>query len=521
MDTTLSIEGLTLLRSGVERRGTVAFHGKDATTGELIKPGFGEASADDIRQACTWAEAAFDTYRDTAPDVRAQFLEAIADEIMNIGDALLDAASTESGLPRQQIEGERGRTCGQLRMFAHILRAGRFHDIRIDPAMPDRKPIPRPDLRLRNIALGPVAVFGASNFPLAFSVAGGDTASALAAGCPVVVKAHPAHPKTSALAGRAIAAAVAACGVPEGVFSLLFGAGNALGGALVEDPRIKAVGFTGSRSGGRALAEIAARRPAPIPVHAEMSSVNPVLLFPAALATRGATLGKSFIGSLTLGAGQFCTKPGLIFVINGDGVDAFVDAARAALTEVPEQTMLTSVIRETFETQSATRGGRSGVKVLAQEKGGILFETDAATFRADDSLADEIFGPVGLVIRCHDMADLRGTLAGLEGQLTVTLHLDEHDHDAARTLLPVLERTAGRILANGWPTGVEVCDAMVHGGPFPATSDPRTTSVGTKAIERFLRPVCYQDLPATVLPPAVAQDNPLRLPRLVDGRMEA
>ena len=520
MDAATSMEGLTLLGGGGEKTGAVAFHGRIAATGEAMPEGFGEAGEADVAQACAWAEAAFDAYRETEPAARAQFLETVADEIMNLGDPLVEAASAESGLPRGRIEGERARTCGQLRMFARVLRAGRFHDVRIDPAMPDRKPMPRSDLRLRNIALGPVAVFGASNFPLAFSVAGGDTASALAAGCPVVVKAHPAHPKTSALVGRAIATAVAACGLPEGVFSLLFGAGKALGGALVADPRIKAVGFTGSRGGGRALAEIAARRPEPIPVHAEMSSVNPVVLMPAALASRGASLGKSFVGSLTMGAGQFCTKPGLIFVIDDDGVDAFVDAARAALAEAQEQTMLTSAIREAYEKQSAARGGRPGVKVLAQETGGILFETDAASFRDDDSLSDEIFGAAGLLIRCRDFDDLRATLAGLEGQLTATLHLDDADHDATRGLLPVLERKVGRILANGWPTGVEVCDAMVHGGPFPATSDSRTTSVGTKAIERFLRPVCYQDLPAALLPPAVAQDNPLRLPRLVDGEME-
>ena len=520
VDASTSMEGLILIGGGAEKTGSVAFHGKAAASGEAMSPGFGEASAADVAQACALADAAFDTYRETTLEARAAFLETIASEIMNLGEALVDAACTESGLPQGRIEGERGRTCGQLRMFARVLRDGRFLDVRIDPAMPDRKPMPRADLRLRNIALGPVAVFGASNFPLAFSVAGGDTASALAAGCPVVVKAHPAHPRTSALVGRAIAAAVASSGLPAGVFSLLFGAKNDLGAALVADPRIKAVGFTGSRAGGRALAEIASRRPEPIPVHAEMSSVNPVVLMPAALAARGGALGKAFIGSLTLGAGQFCTKPGLIFAVEGAGLDAFIQEARTALEAASEQTMLTGAICDAYKKGAAARRDRPSVKVVADSAGGVLFETDAASFRGDKALADEIFGATGLVIRCRDMDELRSTLEGLEGQLTATLHLDDGDHAATRTLLPVLERKAGRILANGWPTGVEVCDAMVHGGPFPATSDSRTTSVGTKAIERFLRPVCYQDLPSALLPSEVAEDNPGKLPRLVDGKMQ-
>ena len=512
-------EGITLLGAGLVKTGGVAFHGRTAATGEPRAPGFGEAGAAEVALACARAEAASVAFADSTPEARAAFLEAAAANIMALGDRLVDAACAESGLPRGRIEGERGRTCGQLRMFAGVLRAGRFADLRIDTAQPARQPLPRPDLRLRNIPLGPVAVFGASNFPLAFSVAGGDTASALAAGCPVVVKAHPAHPLTSALVGHAVAGAVASCGLPEGVFTVLFGAGNELGGALVADPRIKAVGFTGSRGGGLALAAIAARRKEPIPVYAEMSSINPVLLMPGALARRGAGLGSAFVGSLTLGAGQFCTNPGLLLAIEGEGLQAFLDAARAGLAAAAAQTMLTGAIRIACERGIEARAAERGVEEVARGPGGALFATDAATFLATPSLAEEIFGAAGILVRCRDAAELRQVIVGLEGQLTATLHLEPEDHAAARDLLPLLERKAGRILANGWPTGVEVCEAMVHGGPFPATTDSRTTSVGSKAIERFLRPVCYQDLPADLLPTALADGNPLAMPRLVDGVM--
>ncbi|ODN71664.1 NADP-dependent fatty aldehyde dehydrogenase [Methylobrevis pamukkalensis] len=409
------------------------------------------------------------------------------------------------------------------------MRSGEFIEPRIDPAMPERKPLPRPDLRLRHVAIGPVAVFGASNFPLAFSVAGGDTASALAAGCPVVVKGHPAHPGTSELVGRAIVAAVAAAGLPEGVFSLLSGPSNELGGALVADPRIAAVGFTGSRGGGLALMRIAAGRPVPIPVYAEMSAINPVFLLPAALANRAETIATGFAGSLTMGAGQFCTNPGLIVAIDGEGLDRFLAAAATAVGAAPAATMLTPGIRDAYDRGTSALGNAGSVETLARGAEATanacqpaLFAVDAADFIADDALGNEVFGASSLVVRCRDVAEMLAVAADLEGQLTATLHLDAGDHDLARQLLPVLEDKAGRILANGWPTGVEVCHAMVHGGPFPATSDPRSTSVGTLAIRRYLRPVCYQDLPAELLPDAVKPDNPYRLARLVDGvRQEA
>lgn len=407
-----------------------------------------------------------------------------------------------------------------------MVRDGWYLDARIDPAMPERKPLARPDLRLRQIGVGPVAVFGASNFPLAFSVAGGDTASALAAGCPVVVKAHPAHPGTSELVGRAVQAAVAECGLPEGVFSLLFGAGNELGAALVTDPRIKAVGFTGSRRGGMALVRLAADRPEPIPVFAEMSSINPVLLMPHALAARGREIGRSFVASLTMGAGQFCTNPGLPLAQEGSGLEGFIAGASEALGAATPTTMLTPGIFAAYQSgvdrlvanPKVKRVAEGQVATGANQGRSVLFETDASSFLAEESLKEEVFGASSLLVRCRDVGDMRELLERMEGQLTITLHMDEADTEDVRKLLPTLERKAGRVLVNGWPTGVEVSHAMVHGGPFPATSDGRSTSVGTLAIRRFLRPVCFQDVPAALLPEALRDNNPLGIWRRVDGK---
>jgi NADP-dependent aldehyde dehydrogenase len=426
-------------------------------------------------------------------------------------------------LPRARLEGERGRTVGQLKLFAGVVRRGGWMGVRIDPALPDRAPLPRPDLRLRMIPLGPVAVFGASNFPLAFSTAGGDTASALAAGCPVVVKGHPAHPATGELVAGAIRAAVAACGLPAGVFSHLTGPGNDLGTALVQDPRIAAVGFTGSRGGGLALVGLAQARDVPIPVFAEMSSVNPVVLLPEALRARGAALGTAFVASLTMGAGQFCTNPGLIVAIEGDGLDAFVHAAAEGLEKADAATMLTGGIHAAYEQGVAALQANDAVETVAMGKAGqgvaqgraAFFATSAAKFLADKALGHEVFGAASLLVRCKDEAEMRSVLAASEGQLTATIHMDEGDTTLAARLIPLLERKAGRILANGWPTGVEVAHAMVHGGPFPATSDGRSTSVGSLAIDRFLRPVSYQNLGAALLPEVLRDGT--SVPRLIDG----
>tara|TARA_R110002049_G_scaffold83587_2_gene212796 strand:- start:1182 stop:2756 length:1575 start_codon:yes stop_codon:yes gene_type:complete len=496
-------------------------------TGEKLAPVYVGGSRAHVEQACELAEAAYGTYRETSLEERATFLETIASEIEAIGSELIDRATAETGLPQARIEGERGRTCGQLRLFASVVRAGEWLDVRIDPAMPDRQPLPRADLRQRHIALGPVAVFGASNFPLAFSVAGGDTASALAAGCPVIVKGHSAHPGTSELVGQAVQKAVKACNLPEGVFSLLFGAGNEIGQALVDDPRIQAVGFTGSRSGGMALMKTAQARPQPIPVYAEMSSINPVFLLPAALKARGKDLGEAFVGSLNMGAGQFCTNPGLVIAVKGPELDAFIEAARSAVEASGAQTMLTPGIHRAYQEGVSTLSSEAKVRDVARGQTGgdyqcqtSLFAASASDFLASEALQAEVFGTSSLVVECADESEVKRVAEQLEGQLTVTLHMDDADINAAKTLLPTLERKAGRILANGWPTGVEVCHAMVHGGPFPATSDSRTTSVGSAAIHRFLRPVCYQSLPEGLLPDALKEGNPLKVSRLVDGKRE-
>jgi alpha-ketoglutaric semialdehyde dehydrogenase len=528
-ENTVDLTGESLIGAARAAGRPGAFRAVNPASGKTIDPPFGEAEAAEVERACALAWAAFDSYRETGLETRARFLEAIATGILASGDALIARAVAETGLPQARIEGERARTVGQLRLFAAVVRDGSWLDARWDPAQPARAPLPRADLRLRNIGLGPVAVFGASNFPLAFSVAGGDTASALAAGCPVVVKAHPAHPGTSELVGRAVQAAVAECGLPEGVFSLLFGAGNELGGALVADPRIKAVGFTGSRGGGLALLRIAANRPEPIPVYAEMSSINPVILLPGALAKRAAAIATGFVSSLTMGAGQFCTNPGLVLAPQGPDLEAFVRAAQQALGLAPAGTMLTPGIFQAYLRGVAKRAAHAGIEEIAQGQTGsgpnlsqaALFATDADGLLADAALEEEIFGASSLLVRCRDIGTMRALLERLEGQLTVTLQMEDADIDLARALLPTLERKAGRLLVNGWPTGVEVSHAMVHGGPFPATSDGRSTSVGTLAIRRFLRPVCYQDLPHDLLPEVLRDANPLGIPRLLDGKPDA
>ncbi|MFT0474306.1 aldehyde dehydrogenase (NADP(+)) [Pseudomonas antarctica] len=496
-------------------------------TNTRLEPSYAGGSGAHVEQACALAWAAFDAYRDTSQADRATFLETIAANIEALGDALIDRAVAETGLARPRIQSERGRTCEQLRTFARTVRAGEWLDVRVDAAQPERQPLPRADLRQRHVPLGPVAVFGASNFPLAFSVAGGDSASALAAGCPVIVKAHGAHPGTSELVGRAVAKAVNDCGLPEGVFSLLYGSGREVGIALVTDARIKAVGFTGSRSGGVALTQAAQARPEPIPVYAEMSSINPVYLFPAALQARAEGLAQGFVASLTQGAGQFCTHPGLVVAVAGSALERFIATASQLLPGCAAQTMLTPGIFSAYQAGVAALAEHAQVVATGAAATGPnqgqahLFVTQANAFVANEHLQAEVFGAASLVVVCANDDEVRQVCDHLEGQLTATLHLDENDLVHAKALLPVLERKAGRLLVNGWPTGVEVCDAMVHGGPFPATSDSRSTSVGTAAILRFLRPVCYQGFPDSLLPGALQHANPLRLRRLVNGHREA
>ena len=459
-----------------------------------------------VDQACAAAEAAFPALAATSRETRARFLDAIADEIEARADAITEIGTQETGLPAARLQGERGRTTGQLRLFASHIRAGDYLDRRHDAALPDRQPLPRPDLKMVQRPIGPVAVVGASNFPPAFSVAGGDTASALAAGCPVVVKGHSAHPGTGEIVAQAIEAAIKSCNLPAGVFSLVQGGKRDVGEALVQHPAIRAVGFTGSLGGGRALFNLCAQRPDPIPFFGELGSVNPMFLLPAALSARGEALAKGWAASLTMGAGQFCTNPGIAVLIDGPDADAFATTAKAALDPTPAQTMLTDGMAEAYRAGRDRMATATGVRSLlttacdGRQATPNLFEVSGTDWLADHMLAEEVFGPLGLIIRVRDAAEMQAIANSLQGQLTCTLHLDEADTTLGQALLPILERKAGRILANGFPTGVEVADSMVHGGPYPASTNFGATSVGTMSIRRWLRPVCYQNLPDALLP---------------------
>jgi len=523
-----SNQGHNFIAGQRSAQGSVQLNSLDATTGAALPHPFVQATEAEVDTAAKAAAAAFPVYRSLSAEQRAQFLDAIADELDALGDDFVATVCRETALPAGRIQGERGRTSGQMRLFAKVLRRGDFYGARIDRALPDRQPLPRPDLRQLRIGVGPVAVFGASNFPLAFSTAGGDTASALAAGCPVIVKAHNAHPGTSELVGRAIQQAVAKHGLPEGTFSLLFGAGNEIGTALATHPAITAIGFTGSRRGGLALVAAANARPVPIPVYAEMSSINPVFLLPAALEARAETIAKGFVDSLSMGVGQFCTNPGLVIGIEGPALDRFRKAAAEAVKAKGAATMLTPGIFSAYEQGADALARHASVSTVGRGEpsnpacnaaGAVVFGASADQFLASHELEAEVFGPASLVVACKDAAQVRDVAEHLEGQLTATLFVDGADLDDARALLPVLERKAGRILANGYPTGVEVSHAMVHGGPFPATSNPASTSVGATAIRRFLRPVCYQDLPDGLLPEGIQRGNPLGLTRMVDGTL--
>jgi alpha-ketoglutaric semialdehyde dehydrogenase len=459
-----------------------------------------------VNRAVKAAEEAFWSYGYSTRAERAAFLNAIADEIEARADAITEIGSRESGLPQARLQGERGRTTGQLRLFAEHILTGGYLDRRHDAALPDRAPMPRPDLKMVQRPIGPVAVFGASNFPLAFSTAGGDTAAALAAGCPVVVKGHSAHPGTGEVISEAIHAAIQKCGVHPGVFSNIQGGKRDVGTALVQHPLINAVGFTGSLGGGRALFDLCAQRPDPIPFFGELGSVNPMFLLPDAVAARGETLGSGWAGSLSMGAGQFCTNPGIAVVIDGPGADAFVSAAKAGLAQVGAQTMLTDGIASAYRDGRDRVAGTAGVQDLLSSTCDLrnatpyLYETTGDTWLANHALGEEVFGPLGLIVRVKEEAEMLRIARSLVGQLTCTLHLDAGDTALGQRLMPVLERKAGRVLANGFPTGVEVCDAMVHGGPYPASTNFGATSVGTLSIRRFLRPVCYQNMPDGLLP---------------------
>jgi NADP-dependent aldehyde dehydrogenase len=495
-------------------------HGKHLIAGDWVggaatfrsEPAHGPAhdfavgTVDLVNRACEAAEDAFWSYGYSTRETRAAFLDAIADEIEARAEAITLIGAQETGLPEARLQGERGRTTGQLRLFASHIRKGDYLDRRHDAALPDRQPLPRPDIRLMERPIGPVAVFGASNFPLAFSTAGGDTAAALAAGCPVVVKGHSAHPGTAEIVAEAIHAAITRLGLHPGVFSLIQGGRRDVGTALVQHPLIKAVGFTGSLAGGRALFDLCAARPEPIPFFGELGSVNPMFLLPQAVAARAEALGQGWAGSLTMGAGQFCTNPGIAVVLDGTDADAFVAATSAALAKIGPQTMLTDGIaqayrdgKERFEARNAVRRVHT-TPSQGREASPNLYETTADAYLQDHALGEEVFGPLGLIVRVSSVEDMARLARGFQGQLTATLHMEAGDLGDAQKLLPVLERKAGRVLVNGFPTGVEVCDAMVHGGPYPASTNFGATSVGTMAIRRFLRPVSYQNFPQGLLP---------------------
>jgi alpha-ketoglutaric semialdehyde dehydrogenase len=495
------------------------FTGKHLIAGEWVagsqqfmsSPATGDALAfsvgtpADVNAACLAAEAAFPSFSALSREARAMFLERIALEIEARGPEITAIGVSETGLPAARLEGERGRTTMQLRLFAaHIRQSGYLHK-RTDAALPDRAPAPRPEIRMLQRPIGPVAVFGASNFPLAFSTSGGDTASALAAGCPVVVKGHSAHPGTGEIIAQAIDAAIKSCGMHPGVFNLVQGGARDVGEALVRHPLIKAVGFTGSLGGGRALFDLCAQRPEPIPFFGELGSVNPMFLLPSAVSVRGAAIGAGWAASLTMGAGQFCTNPGIAVVIDGPEASAFVQAAHDALAKVGAQTMLTDGIALAYRSGRDRIAATSGVREILtstcdlRQATPYLYEVSGADWLENHILGEEVFGPLGLVVRVRDFSEMQEIAQNLQGQLTCTLHLDAADYPLGRALLPILERKAGRVLANGFPTGVEVVDAQVHGGPYPASTNFGATSVGTLSIRRWLRPVAYQNLPVELM----------------------
>lgn len=492
--------------------GGATLQGFNPATNENLLPIYHSASAREVDHAARLAHEAFAAYAHTTGAERARLLRRIAENIEALGDELIARANAETALPEARLRSETARTCNQLRLFAELIEEGSWVDARIDRGDPDRKPLPKPDVRSMWRPLGPVVVFGASNFPLAFSVAGGDTASALAAGNPVIVKAHPAHPGTSELAGLALSQAVRDCNLPQGVFSLLYDAGVDVATALVKHSLIKAGGFTGSRAGGRALFEVASSRPEPIPFYAEMSSINPVFILPGALRERSNQLVAGLHASVTLGAGQFCTNPGLVLLADSEDSAAFVNRLGDLMSGTAEQTMLTPAICTNYRKGVLARMNHDAVEAIGSS---ALFKTTATEFLARPELAEELFGPSTLVVIYTDQ--LIELVNRLEGQLTATIHGTEEDLRMHQGLIRLLETKAGRLLFNGFPTGVEVGHAMVHGGPYPATSDGRYTSVGTRAIHRFARQVCFQDFPNSALPLELKDENPLNIWRMIDG----
>ena len=524
----MALHGQNFVGSKLSADGSKVINAENPVNGETLTGDFIEATESEINKSCELAKDAFEIYRNKSGKERAAFLRKIAEKVMDLGDELVERAMEETGLPEGRIRGERGRTCGQLNLFADVAEEGSWVNARIDQAIPNREPLPKPDVRYMERAIGPVAVFGASNFPLAFSTAGGDTASALAAGCSVVLKAHPAHPGTAELVASAAISAAKECDMPEGIISMVHGLSHNVGQTLVEHPAIKAVGFTGSIPGGRAIFDIAARRPEPIPVYAEMGSSNPVFILPQALQTKMADITSGMSGSICLGAGQFCTNPGMTILLESAESEELISKLADALSNSPAGTMVHSSIKNGYEKELNAKLEASGVELVARSSATTdnpataaqptLFRTSYANYKNNPELNKEVFGPCTFVITCKDKAELVEFIEGLEGHLTSTVHGDGTDFETYGDLLNLLEKKAGRLIINQYPTGVEICASMLHGGPYPASTDSRTTSVGTAAIHRYARPVCYQNFPQSLLPEELKDSNPLDVRQMINGK---
>lgn len=521
----ISLSGKNFIGGELSAAGKTSFRAVNPSTREKISPEFFESTADEADEAVRKAAEAFQTYRNKTGREKAEFLEAIASEIEQTGDVLIQRCMAETGLPEARLTGERGRTVNQLRLFAGLLKEGSWVEARIDTALPDRKPLPRPDIRSMLRPLGPVGVFGASNFPLAFSVAGGDTASALAAGCPVVFKAHPSHPGTCEIIAAAIQRAVRSCQMPDGVFSLIHGPSVDVGLALVRHPLIKAIGFTGSFRGGKAIFDEANKRDTPIPVYAEMGSSNPVFILPGIVREKANDIARDLVASVSLGAGQFCTNPGLVVLEDTPETKSFRTVVADNFKSLNAGIMLNENIQRNYDEGIKRLSDSGSVTVAAKGNSGsagcagtaYFMETTGAEFLGNKSLEEEVFGPSTLAVSAENKSQLLRIANDLHGHLTATIHGTDEDLAAYAELIEILEQKVGRIIINGYPTGVEVSHAMVHGGPYPATTDSRTTSVGTQAIKRFSRAVCYQGFPESLLPPELKSDNPLKIFRLTDG----
>jgi alpha-ketoglutaric semialdehyde dehydrogenase len=521
----IQIEGTQLIGFDQGSKGVESFQSINPATGVALAHIFFKATESDVNRASEKAALAFQVYRKKSGVEKAVFLETIAEEIKALGDQLIETCCQETALPKARIEGERGRTINQLLLFATMLREGSWLDARIETADPLRSPVPKPDIRYLHVGLGPVVVFGASNFPLAFSVAGGDTASALAAGCPVIVKAHSAHPATAELVAKAILAAAKKTHMPDGVFSLLHGDGSKVGIQLVTNKHVKAVGLTGSFTAGKALFDAAVRRDEPIPVYAEMGSTNPVFVLPEAMQLQKEKIAQGFAASVTLGVGQFCTNPGLLMYQNEKAAAEFIHLIKTEFESTSGGPMLTETIYRSYTTGTAHHAAQQEIEVLANGKKAegpnsahpVLFKTNTDGLEKHQELTEEIFGPTSTVVEMKSKAEMIAAAKRLSGHLTATVHGTENDLVEHRDLLDILEQKVGRIVINGFPTGVEVCHAMVHGGPYPSTTDGRSTSVGTASIFRFTRAVCFQNLPQSLMPPELKNENPLRIWRLING----